>query len=61
MPIIKNTNLDCGPVILCGDFNGESHEEVYQVIRVQGDHGGCDMKGMCTSVDHSYTCCKYKH
>ena len=32
MPIIKNTNLDCGPVILCGDFNGESHEKVYEVI-----------------------------
>ena len=37
MPIIKNTNLDCGPVILCGDFNGESHEKVYEVISGTGD------------------------
>ena len=29
---IKTANPECGPIILCGDFNGEPNEKFYDVV-----------------------------
>ena len=29
---LKTANPNCGPVIMCGDFNGEPKEKFYEVV-----------------------------